>query len=285
MILMETTKTKQTKKKEVIVLFSSGLDSTYLVYKNLMEGHTVRPVYVEIKNNENKSTIEKQNMHMLYELFQKYYDNIVQPVVVSEVMMNNVSSHLIFKQLPIWIFSIAYLSYYSVDEIQIAYVANDDALSYIDEIKKFYRAHKWLHTVKQPKLVFPLIKDVKREMMDKLPAEYKPYISSCENPQLQPYRMHVKNPDGEVLKKLQLYKPCGSCTPCERIIRDGLAYNELYGNMIRDHNEKIDLGREFFYLKNNKPEIFASIRKTLYPEIDQYKNVELESAAMNKVSA
>lgn len=45
--------------KKVAVLFSSGLDSTYLIWKNLNEGNEVFPIYITISNNENKTILEK----------------------------------------------------------------------------------------------------------------------------------------------------------------------------------------------------------------------------------
>src|SRR5258706_4867360 len=151
-------------KKRVAILFSSGLDSTYLIWKNLENGNEVLPIYIEIKNNENKTKIEKQNVTMLCEMFrEKYGDKKIQHTCfISEVLITNNNLDLLFTQLPIWIFSLVYLPMHRIDEIQIGYVMNDDAISYINEIKKFYKAHSWLHEIKQPKLVFPLIKEYKQ---------------------------------------------------------------------------------------------------------------------------
>lgn len=248
-------------KKKVAVLFSSGLDSTYLIWKNLEEGNEVFPIYVEIKNNVNKTKIEKQNVKMLFEIFrEKYgYRKINEPYFITEVSIMTSNDDLLFTQLPIWIFSLAYLPINKIDEIQIGYVMNDDAISYIDDIKKFYKAHAWLHKSKQPKLVFPLIKIYKQEMMRNLPLEYKNYITSCENPELLPYHMHVKGTN----RKLQFYKPCGDCVPCKRIIRDNLNYNGIYGDMISEHNKKISLGNRFTHLKKVMPEIFGEINEVI----------------------
>jgi len=254
---------KESSKKRVAVLFSSGLDSTYLVYKNLEEGNHVLPVYVEITNNINKVKIEKQNIFMLYELFvEKYgHDLISKPIIVTEVSVNNYSHEIIFTQLPIWIFSISYLTYSDLDEIQIAYVSNDDAISYISEIKKFYKAHKWLHRGKQPKLLFPLIKLMKYEIMEKLPSQYKPYLTSCENPILLPYFMKVKRYG--TIERLQFYEPCGCCVPCERIIRDELSYNDTYGKLIDERKERNKLGEKFFYYKKYLPAEYNTIHESL----------------------
>ena len=54
--------------KKVAVFFSGGLDSTYLVWKNLSDGNTVLPVYVEIENNEVKTILEKNRMESVYKI-------------------------------------------------------------------------------------------------------------------------------------------------------------------------------------------------------------------------
>jgi len=57
--------------KKVAVLFSGGLDSTYLVWKNLNEGNIVYPIYIEIENNITKTILEKNRIELLYKEFYK----------------------------------------------------------------------------------------------------------------------------------------------------------------------------------------------------------------------
>lgn len=248
------------KNKNVAILFSSGLDSTYLMWKNLEDGNEVTPIYIEIKNNENKTKIEKQNVKMLCEKFGEKYTDKLRPLLsISEVLISNGNSDLIFSQLPIWIFSLLYIPIFRINEIQIGYVMNDDAVSYIDDIKKFYKAHAWLQKGAQPKLVFPLIKTSKWNMMNELPYEYREFVTSCENPRLLPYHMHVKGTN----KKLQFYKPCGDCVPCKRIIKDELGYNSIYQKMINDHNEKFEIGRKLSFLKEYIPEKYSEMNHAI----------------------
>ena len=51
--------------KKIAILFSGGLDSTYLMWKALKAGHDVYPIYIEVRNNEIKSLIEKQQCELL----------------------------------------------------------------------------------------------------------------------------------------------------------------------------------------------------------------------------
>ena len=43
------------KNKRIGIFFTGGLDSTYLVYKNLVEGNSVVLYYTILKNNVNKN--------------------------------------------------------------------------------------------------------------------------------------------------------------------------------------------------------------------------------------
>lgn len=45
--------------EQVAILWSGGLDSTYLVYSALRAGSTVTPIYVQIHNNCEKPAYEE----------------------------------------------------------------------------------------------------------------------------------------------------------------------------------------------------------------------------------
>ena len=47
------------------ILWSGGIDSTYLLYKNLQAGHIVVPYYVDILNNKLKTEAEQQAIKLL----------------------------------------------------------------------------------------------------------------------------------------------------------------------------------------------------------------------------
>jgi len=270
---------KRNKKSKVIaVLFSSGLDSTYLVHKNLKEGNTVHPIYVEIKNNENKCKVEKQNINMLYKIFsEKFPDKIKPPRIVTEISVNSNQRDLIFVQIPIWIFGMMYTPYLSeYDEIHIGYVSNDDAVSYLEQIRDLYNSHKWLVGGKKrlPKLLFPLSQVQKYTMMEELPHEYKPFITSCEEPILKPYYIKLRD------ERMQFYEPCGRCVACKRIIRDELAYNDQYRKIIENHHKIMSLGRRFSTYQEQYPEKFKKFEDDLYAEevaakVSEYAEIDM----------
>lgn len=104
--------------KKVAVLFSGGLDSTYLVWKNLKDGNEVFPVYIEIENNEVKSKLEKNRTKLLWREFENefrktdidYGDSPIKDIQYSvSVGVKAREDSLYFKQMPIWIFSLMFM--------------------------------------------------------------------------------------------------------------------------------------------------------------------------------
>jgi len=248
------------KQKRVAVLFSSGLDSTYLIYDNLKKGNKVFPFYVDIINNKNKAIVEKQNISLLYNEFVKEfgYELISKPKNISTLQIHTYPN-LKFKQIPLWIFNGIFIDE-NVNEIQIAYVSKDDAIPFIDDIKKTYKSFNWLFYNERPKLVFPLIKEMKEDLIDYLPDNYKQYISSCEDPNIihrQISKEEINIFDRNQKEKV-FYVPCGKCAPCERIIKTNYLYKKLNtvyrdARMIMYNTLKMEIENE-----NNKGGIVSS---------------------------
>lgn len=205
--------------KKVAVLFSGGLDSTYLVWKNLKDGNEVQPIYVEIQNNRVKSIIEKNRIELLVKEFRKEFSKnnegfneercIHDVKYILKIDVDAREDSLLFKQVPIWLIASLFSQDLNVDEIQIAYVANDDAIGYLQDIKRVYNSYKSLMRYLKP-LVFPLSKKAKYEMAHELPKQYFKFIFSCENATI------IGDENAEFIE----YEPCCDCTPCKHIIAD-----------------------------------------------------------------
>jgi len=217
----------KSKRKRVGVLFSGGLDSTYLVWKNLEKGNEVVPIYIEIENNTDKSKLEKNRIGILWDMFRDEYKHKIEKIVYSIKIDINASDNLMFKQIPVWISGLVYSQNHGIEELQIGYVGGDDALGHLSEIKKIYKSYR--HICDQPlkKLVFPLKKKHKYEMLNELPEKYHSWIVSCEAPRLE-------NEDAEVID----YTPCGHCPPCLKIMHSnnfGTRLNEKYRKKVVDY--------------------------------------------------
>ena len=236
--------------KKVAVLFSGGLDSTYLVWKNLQEGNIVYPIYVEIENNRVKTILEKNRTKLLYHEFSKEYNFKIHEITnLVNIGISLCHENLGFKQLPIWILSSLYAQSDEFDEIQIGYVSNDDAISYLDDIQKIYKSYQPLILPSKQllPLKFPLIKTKKWEMIRELPKQYNELIISCENPRI------IGSEEAAIIK----YEPCCQCVPCKSII--GSDYYETNNYPKNYHNPLLmrfarqlrDIGTNFKIVDEN----------------------------------
>lgn len=219
--------------KKVAVLFSGGLDSTYLVWKNLKDGNEVQPIYIEINNNINKSILEKNRIKLLYNEFDSefncndYSKRKIHPINYAVIVGVNANENsLSFKQVPVWIFGMTFLQSLDVDEIQIGYVMNDDAISYLDDIKNIYNSYQPICD-KMIKLVFPITKKKKWEMARELPKKYLNLTVSCENPLIndKSEKLNILTLNDDVMVE---YEPCCNCAQCKTVISTN--YYEL-GNL------------------------------------------------------
>jgi len=195
--------------KKTLICFSGGLDSTYLVYKALKEGRKIQTLYTVIANNSVKVKMEKKATKLLLDEFEKEFPGQIAPPLFNSVDIETGASNLRFSQIPIWLLSILFaVDPHTTDEVQIGYVLGDDAISYLAEIRKVYKAYKPF-TYKLPSLTFPLFQLCKDEIYENLPERYYRYCVYCE----QPYEDKEKN-----------FYRCGSCVAC-------IKYDALYKNV------------------------------------------------------
>lgn len=222
--------------KKVGVLFSGGLDSTYLIWKNLKEGNEVYPIYIEIGNNIYKSILEKNRIDLLYRKFEEEFDvngefdyqtRIHRADYGLKVDVNSHGDGLMFKQMPIWLFGMVFQCGNKLDEIQIGYVMNDDAISYINDIQKIYKSYQSISDKLIP-LKFPLVKTSKYQMAAELPPQYFELVVSCENPRI------VGSEEAPIVE----YEPCCECDACKKIIATKYygrgSFPKYYENAILD---------------------------------------------------
>lgn len=190
--------------KRYLVAWSGGLDSTYLVYKLLKEGHSVTAVYIKIINNEGKTKMEELAIEKMKEIFTRMAREREWKFSIehssAQVGHNNACNYRI-KQFPIFCYGLLGCVNENIDEVAMAYVMNDDAMSYMDEFRAIWDSYTPLLQKAVP-LVFPLSKHNKYEIYNDLPTEFKEHIWVCENP--------INN------------KPCGECCPCKRAAREYL---------------------------------------------------------------
>jgi 7-cyano-7-deazaguanine synthase in queuosine biosynthesis len=225
---------KNVNKKKIAILFSGGLDSTYLVYKNLLEGNTVQPIYVDIINNKTKVEREKEAIGKMMTIFGNTFGDILHNVKYNvTINITGSSENVTPIQMPIWMFG-AIMSLSDYDELHIGYVMGDQAMSYMDDVKNLWKAYlPFVYNGKLPEIKFPLSKKYKAEMWESLPDDIRQLTVFCENTTY----------DGN---------DCGRCDTCKRS-----KYDDVFHRYNRNKEKKVDIEAECIHdigeETNNEP--------------------------------
>lgn len=181
------------KKKKILVSWTGGLDSTYLVYKLLNEGHLVNTCYTEIMNNKEFTKREKKAISKMIDSFKQYHNYLGH--LESESM--GYTKNIVFGQILCILQGLIH-NYNEHDEVAVGYVMNDDIISYLPDIKKIWNSYKSICYSNFPKLTFPLIKYSKSQICNELPKILLDNITYC-----------VRFED--------IDEPCGKCRSCKRM--------------------------------------------------------------------
>jgi hypothetical protein len=102
---------------------------------------------------------------------------------------------------------------------------NDDAVSFVEDIRKIWKSYQSISDTKLPKLTFPLLKTKKPQSRRALPEDIFQETFFCENPSTFKV-LTTENEYG--------WTDCGHCGACERAKYDGtfLSYNRNQRNQL-----------------------------------------------------
>jgi len=260
-------------KKIILQTISGGYDSTYLLIKNLQEGHDVYPLYVHSSSvSILKQIIEINSVRNLIKKLQLRFNNLNN---LSEVELKLDAVRDVISMQPIfWMLGLFndvknmhhFLDY---DEVQIGYVLGDSAISYQHEIINFWKSLFSFsfpdYTV--PKIVFPLTKYQKAEIINNLEDFDREILADCwfcENPKIIKTK---KMKDGNI----EIYlEPCIECNPCIRI--KNIHYNNF--NVLKKYKAVINLSD----FKNNINETMKTIVKDL-----KFQNIHYKYFTVNEI--
>lgn len=214
-------------KKVVIVLYSAGLDSTYLLLKELDKGNYVIPI-TNLLNSDDLDFI----LHYIIQLniHHLYRTNLNRLIYSVDSQVRNPSSFSYYQQvyniMSIFVLGYDFLQY--VDEVQIGFTLKDEGVSYMSELRTLFNTSLKLmpdeETSLKTKLVFPLSKMSKLMIAEKLEKlqkknDTKLKTLSCENPFAR-----IENDDNEAVMTV---KCCKTCNSCRRNVSEGLErYNK-----------------------------------------------------------
>lgn len=192
----------------ILLFFTAGTDSTYLLYSNLKKGYHVTPIYVYIETCPELCDIEIRLANELIELFKEEFPNQLEDLDIVENIRINITDTwaLKIKQLPIWIMTALFaqnVEYH--DEIQLGYNKHDLETTYTyEEYPEFEEIVQSMYQSYQPickplvKLTIPLLTTSKAEIINGLPAKYLNKTVSCGYPRYDGVKVY----------------PCMQCGQC-----------------------------------------------------------------------
>lgn len=233
-------------KKNVYVLWSGGMDSTYLIQKLLTENDNVNVTtgYVEVMNNVNKTKNElKAIKKLLPILTSKYGDRFSHMGIVYKTDVICPSMRFGLEQMPLWISALVSTTPVETDLLCLGYVMCDCAISYLKELQDLIKAYNKISDIKLPKLTFPISKYPKWMILEKLDKQLKPHVVWCENP------VEVDNE----------LKPCKRCEACKHspIMEEEVAKGEVKEESIF---KKESIEKSVFDLSDTKDQLSVEIK-------------------------
>ncbi len=201
-------------RKTVLIPWSGGMDSTYLIQHYGEQGYEVYAGYIELENNEIKTAMELRAIEKMEPLLKAKYD-FVYLGKIFKVDINAVDQNRLSLSQPlVWLTALAYNTYW-YDEVALGYVLSDQGISWLNDFQDIWQAFSKLSPSpeKWPKLSFPLIKKHKSDMWLEMHKDIRELCVWCEEPI-----------DDEIIG----WKPCGECAPCKRRILEQFDKRDIF---------------------------------------------------------
>jgi 7-cyano-7-deazaguanine synthase in queuosine biosynthesis len=158
--------------KVPLILWSGGLDSTYLVWDNISKGRSVDVVYVELANNASKVKRElaarvkiKAKLDEYESKIRKDYIFKVMPLIEGD----NLSKEICYPQPYMWSYALQSVFDSSRhSHVETGYIKIDDFVSIKDSCEKFIALGSEIFFEREHpiELKFPLISFDKSQLLD-----------------------------------------------------------------------------------------------------------------------
>lgn len=166
--------------KKAFVLWSGGLDSTFLIYKLLSEGYYVRTGYINLTGNGDQTRREQEAIEAMIPYFAEHFpQDFIHIGKLIEYSLYNANSIFSLNYPPLFMLT-PYFVGSDTTEVAIGYVMNDDACSFIKEIETIYYSLRGITGQELPKLSFPLLKYKKETIWNTIPKELQSKVTWCE---------------------------------------------------------------------------------------------------------
>lgn len=164
--------------KTVLICWSGGLDSTYLIQYYLEKNYNVEVINCQLKNAP-KQQVKREQIAIKKMLNGYFKDKNVKFIgnIVTEVHGDNAFSKSSLPQVSTWLYGLFCSLNYHHEEVAVGYIMNDDAISFLDDIKNAWKGYKGLVHGDLPKLVFPLVKYKKNTIFHNLNSELRKHVT------------------------------------------------------------------------------------------------------------
>lgn len=222
----------------ILIPWSGGVDSTYLINLRLNQGHSVIAHWYELSGNAGQVQMETEARRRLTATIKELHRGIGSRFIVENdpVIEMAMRAVLDLSQPPLWVYGLVHSIkkiYQQVDCIEMAYVCNDDAISWLSEIQKLYRAYQPFLEKELPPLRFPMIKMKKCNIYHELHPLLRKQVVMCENPDMLTDDEKALNPD-------TIWKHCNQCHSCKTFLSSMHAVNiDNYTGRLRLHKKEI----------------------------------------------
>lgn len=185
--------------KVPLVLFSGGVDSTYLL-NTLLDISDVDVLYVKGPQGIDKVNCELEAREKIFKYFEKYKQFKIRNKFEIDLSAVPCASDFKNAQPLLWLFGAMTVCNGNIHcNVNIAYLMSDDICCKLDTIVKAWNnlcnvtKHEFIN------IKFPCQYLRKHNVLESIPAKLFKLTWSCESP------IQIRN--GK-------YKPCGECIPC-----------------------------------------------------------------------
>ncbi|BAQ02669.1 QueC-like queuosine biosynthesis [Ralstonia phage RSL2] len=213
--------------KKPLLVFSGGMDSSYMLWRALQEGD-VYTCYIKAHQSPDKIPMELAARKKIIAFFEKKTGNRVlsdtivnlgDAVLVKEVdpadgytkksWNNHIPDHT-FAQAPLWQFGLQYAADGNKhSKVCMGIVMGDQISMHLGDL-----AAAWKHTsafarYEQVPMEFPLMYHTKDRILKEMPKEIIPHLWICELPE----------PAGDDQPDDVKFVPCERCVACETMAK------------------------------------------------------------------
>lgn len=250
--------------KHPLIVFSGGMDSSYMLWKQLEQGD-VYTCYIKATQSQEKIAMEMQVRPEIIKFFEKLTGNKVISDTIVDLgcrvdvrenvattgdllsNWNNLVPDYMFAQANIWPYALQFATDGNKhSKVCLGYVMGDQFAMHLGDMQL-----AWNHTSNFARRIhvpmeFPLMYVTKDRILKEIPKELIPFLWICELP--------VRTDPGDVFCKE--FKPCEECPACDTMAKTVFLwerinkknFNEAVAEAFAQHranlsNEETDVGQ------------------------------------------